>query len=243
MVTYQNTFQRHEIKFLIDEEQREMLEMAFPGRMQEDYYGKSVVRSLYFDTPSHLLIRRSIEKPVYKEKLRLRSYGQATPDDDIFVELKKKYRGVGFKRRIKLPEAEAMLDLCSGQPLADASQIAREIDYFCSMYQQLQPSLLVSYNRTAYRSCAPDDLRITFDDKILWRLRDLSLTAPIYGMPLLAKGQVLMEIKTGLAIPLWLSHLLNDNGIFKTSFSKYGKAYLAYCENAHNLLTRGVICA
>lgn len=243
MGTYQNIFQRLEIKFLIDQAQKEMLETAFCGRMDEDFYGKSVVRSLYFDTPSHLLIRRSLEKPVYKEKLRLRSYGQVKPDEDIFVELKKKYRGVGFKRRIKLPEAEAMMDLCQGRPLSSSAQIAREIDYFRALYQELQPALFLSYHRSAYRACNQEDLRITFDERILWRMNDLSLTAPLYGIPLLGKGQVLMEIKTAYAIPLWLTHLLNENGIFKTSFSKYGKAYLASCGQAQNLVTGGVVHA
>ena len=189
-----------------------------------DKHGSSTIRSLYCDTPDYLLVRRSLEKPLYKEKLRLRSYGPATDGDTIFIELKKKYDSVVYKRRIAMPLASAMKYLYTHHP-ADNSQIAREIDYCISHYRQLVPKILLTYEREAFYGIENDDLRITFDRNILWRDQDLNLTNDIYGTPILAENQVLMEIKTGSAIPLWLVKILSKNHIYKTSFYKYGTAY------------------
>lgn len=192
--------------------------------MRADTYGRSRVNSLYFDTPDHRLIRRSLEKPLYKEKLRVRSYGETTPDSRVFVELKKKYRGVVFKRRVALPHAEAMAFLCDRCSPSN-SQIIREIEYFLDHYAPLRPSMLLSYNREAFCGKEDDKFRITFDDTLLWREQDLLLCAPPAGEPLLDVNAVLMEVKCAGAVPLWLASLLSEMRIYKTPFSKYGTAY------------------
>ena len=193
--------------------------------MALDEYGRTTIRNLYFDTDNYRLIRRSIDKPAYKEKLRVRSYTQADADSTVFVELKKKYQSVVYKRRMALPEFEAMRWLTKEHPCPKDTQISREIDYFLSYYQTLRPAVFLSYEREAYYKKNGGDFRVTFDDHILCRQEELSLEADVWGRPLLPEGMVLMEIKCGGGIPLWMTRALSRERIYKTSFSKYGTAY------------------
>lgn len=218
-------FQRHEIKFLLDSRQRGILERAMRGHMRADEYGESSICSLYYDTPDHRLIRRSLEKPDYKEKLRLRSYGTAKRDDMIFVELKKKYNGVVYKRRVSMKEREATAYLAGRAPLPEDSQIGREIDWFRKYYGGLIPAMYLSYDRVAYFCPEDDDLRVTLDRNIRWRTDELTLTKAPGGEALLRPDQSLLEIKTAAAMPLWLVKALGEGQMRKTSFSKYGTAY------------------
>ena len=221
----EHIFRRHELKFLLNEEQRAAVEAAFAGTMVPDAHGESTICNVYYDTADYRLIRRSLEKPVYKEKLRLRSYGSAGPDSTVFLELKKKYDGVVYKRRIELKEQEARDCLDSGEPLPDESQIGREIDYFRRFYGRLRPSVYLCYDRTAFFSRESADLRVTFDRNILWRQQSMTLCAPAGGRPILLPDQSLMEIKAADAIPFWLVELMSRNAIRQTTFSKYGEAY------------------
>lgn len=218
-------FERREIKYRLTPAQRTALEARLAGRMVPDEHGESLVCSVYYDTPDYRLIRASLEKPAYKEKLRLRSYGVAAPGGEVFLELKKKYRGVVYKRRISLPERDAGAFLSGCAPLAVRSQIAREIEYFTAYYDPLRPAVYLSYERSAWVSPAGDALRVTFDRNILFRQDALSLTAESRGRALLAGEESLMEIKTPGAIPLWLTAELDALSIYQTTFSKYGEAY------------------
>ena len=87
----QTVFKRYELKYMLTLEQKERMETAMSPYMELDKYGRTTIRNIYLDTDSYRLIRRSIEKPAYKEKLRIRSYSRATADTTVFVELKKKY--------------------------------------------------------------------------------------------------------------------------------------------------------
>ncbi|MCM1107160.1 MAG: polyphosphate polymerase domain-containing protein [Blautia sp.] len=227
-------FKRYEMKYLLTREQEALLKQAMQEHMVPDVHGKSTILSLYFDTPNYLLARRSMEHPLYKEKLRLRSYGLADADSDVFMELKKKYDSVVYKRRTAMTEEAAKSCLLGDSP-AD-TQIAREIEYCISHYAPLAPKVLISYERESYYGKSDMEFRVTFDRNILWRDSDVNLTAGIYGAPLLADDQVLMELKTGHAIPLWMAQLLSENHIYRTSFSKYGRAYAALCGGRRSAL-------
>ena len=224
-----STFERHEIKYMLDSRQRRALEEAMADHMVADQYGESTICSLYYDTPDSRLIRRSLEKPKYKEKLRVRSYGTAKPDGTVYVELKKKVKGVVYKRRIPMTDREARAFLAGGELPDNGTfqfgQIARELAWTRDYYQTLRPAMYLCYDRIAYYCPEDDGLRITFDRKIRWRDYDLSLTVPPSGEFLLRPDQSLLEIKTGTALPLWLVQALNDIGIRQVSFSKYGTAY------------------
>lgn len=237
-----NIFERHELKFLINEWQRRFLEEALRERIVPDPHGESTVCNVYYDTPDFRLIRTSLEKPVYKEKLRLRSYGPVLPDEPVFLELKKKYRGIVYKRRISVTEQEAVDFLNGAAPLPEESQIGREIDYFVQFYQDLGPAMYLSYDRAAFFSREDPDLRVTFDKKIRWRTEDLRLSEKPGGASILAPGQSLMEIKAADAIPLWLVDLLNEGQIRQISFSKYGRAYMSMLEETYKE-SRGVLFA
>lgn len=242
MNRYQDVFARYEKKYLLDRAVCQPLVAQLARYMKEDDYGKTTICNLYYDTPDHRLIRASLEKPVYKEKLRLRSYGVPQPDSQVFVELKKKYKGVVYKRRIAMPLTEAMRFLKregrGGQP----SQIEREIDWVLGFYPDLRPAMYLSYDRVATYGMEDPNLRITFDSRILWRENDLDLCSGSFGRPLLAPGQRLMEIKIPGAMPLWLSHLLDAYEIRPLSFSKYGRGYLTALHDIQE--QRGVVyCA
>ncbi len=221
----QKVFKRYELKYLITRQQKNRIILAMQPYMKIDKYGRSTIRNLYFDTDSYRLIRRSLEKPVYKEKLRIRSYKQVDHDDPIFVELKKKYQSVVYKRREILTEKQCMDWLVNGGHMPKDNQICKEIDYFRSFYENLHPTVFLSYEREAFYSLDGSDFRVTFDENILARTEELSLLAPVWGTSLLDDNYSLMEIKTSGGIPLWMTHLLTEQQIFKSSYSKYGTAY------------------
>ena len=224
-MAYQAVFKRYELKYLLTREQKQIILQAMEPYMQLDKYGRTTIRNIYYDTDDYLLIRRSIEKPVYKEKLRIRSYKQAKPDSTVFVELKKKYRSVVYKRRISLPQKVAMEWIGKDYRCHDGTQIASEIEYFIGYYKTLHPVVFLSYEREAYYCADGSDFRVTFDDTILCRQEELSLESEIYGTPLLPEDTVLMELKCSGGIPLWMTRALSAQHIYKTSFSKYGTAY------------------
>ena len=246
MASYCEVFERTEKKYRLDACQHRSMLAALAGRMEPDVFGVTRITSLYFDTPDRLLIERSLDKPLYKEKLRLRRYGDAQGDDGcVFVEIKKKFRGVVYKRRVGLSPAAARAywggmpyaQACARFPLADAAldaesksarslQIAREIDQFRKRYGRLVPSMDIRCRRSAYAPLDPDDgeLRITFDEGISYRDRFARHAA---ARELLAPGEVVMEVKNAGPWPLWLSHALTACGAYPSSFSKYGEAYRA----------------
>lgn len=226
MEAYQNIFKRKEKKFLLSKERFEALMDFLDGRIVHDKYPKTQIRSLYFDTPTRILIRRSLERPVFKEKLRVRTYGDTDGDIGVFLELKKKYKGVVFKRRIALSYEAAKDYLIDGIRPKEDDQILREIDAFLKQYRELAPSMLIMCRRESFLLKEDPSIRITFDSDILYRETDLDPKLPVFGAPLLKEGQRLMEIKAPNSIPLWLSKKLSEEQIFSNRFSKYGNAYI-----------------
>ena len=222
---YQMTFKRYELKYLLNQKEKECILKEMKDYMKLDSYGRTTIRNIYFDTDTFRLIRRSLEKPIYKEKLRIRSYCPVNANDPVFVELKKKYESVVYKRRLVLPEKLVMDSFQNGTPLPETSQIAYEIQYFRDYYENLHPTVFLSYEREAYYALDGSDLRITFDENIYYRRDDFSLGSEIYGSPLLEEDQSLMEIKISGGIPLWMSRILTQYHIYQSSFSKYGAAY------------------
>lgn len=220
----QEIFKRYEKKYLLSADQYRVLLQRLDGYMTKDEYGKHTISNIYFDTGNFELIRHSIEKPVYKEKLRLRAYGQVTEKSRVFVELKKKYDGIVYKRRAELSMGEARSYLYQGHYPKQDSQILREIDYTCRFYG-LEPKMFVAYDRIALSGNEDKELRVTFDEKIRYRNQQLDLTKGSGGTSLLPSGMVLMEIKIPGAMPVWMSRMLSELGICPTSYSKYGASY------------------
>lgn len=229
----QEIFERYEKKYLLPERKAAALAEHLTGHMEEDRFGRYTVSNLYYDTEDYLLIRECLEKPVYKEKLRLRAYGIPGEASPVFLEIKKKFRGVVYKRRIELPlaDAEEYLDCgiapdLSGKPFTP-QQIFREIDYMRTRLLLL-PAAMISYDRSAYAGRGAEaDLRVTFDTNIRCRSENLSLKAGPGGTELLPAGVVLMEVKIPGAMPLWMAELFQDLIPYQRSFSKYGSYYTA----------------
>lgn len=240
MAGYQNVFERIEKKYMLTIEQFEALRSGLEEYMQQDEYGLHTIHNIYYDTANFGLIRASIEKPVYKEKLRLRSYGTPTADSTVFLELKKKFDGVVYKRRIAMTLKEARDYLSKGIRYDEGNQILNEIDWFIQMNQPL-PKVFIAYDRIALFGRSNPDLRITFDQNMRWRSTNLDLARGSWGNPIVRTGGVLMEIKIPGSMPVWLSSLLSVNNIFPTSFSKYGECYKTRLVKITSL--GGVICA
>lgn len=224
MTNYQMNFKRYEKKYLMDRSVYfEFIRKVTPY-LKEDEHCKYTIGNIYYDTDNYDLIRASIEKPLYKEKLRLRSYGAAKKEQSVYLELKKKFDGIVYKRRSKMTVAEAEKMIRSKTNRLEDDQIRREIRWFAMRYN-VSAKVYLGYDRTAY--CGKDDagLRITVDENIRFRTKDLDLSKGNYGTSLIGKDKFLVEIKSPEAVPLWLSKALSELGIFPTSFSKYGECY------------------
>ncbi len=226
----QSIFKRVETKYLLTKEQYTMVRNFLGAYMVEDGYGLTTICSIYYDTENYDLIRTSLEKPVYKEKLRLRAYGDVTEDSNVFLELKKKYKGTVYKRRIQLPLFAAEDYLEKGiYPSEYDSQILKEIDYFMKFYKPTRCTF-VSYDRIAMYGRDNPEIRITFDTNIRTAFDCASLLNRVTGENILGKDEYLMEIKVPGAMPLWLAHILSDLKVYPVSFSKYGTACKRFLE-------------
>ena len=253
MAEYTGTFERKEVKYRLNPVQVRMIKQALGAYMAPDEYGQTSITSVYYDARNRDMISRSLEKPAYKEKLRLRTYGPRSAQAPVFVELKKKHKGIVYKRRIAVSESAAQLFMVGvpygraigRHPLADDAleaeshsakslQIAEEIAACVRRNGPVFPSMAILVERVAWaplpdaRGAQAEGVRITFDERI--RYRDLfALEGKRASVPLLAAGEAIMEVKVPGAYPLWLVRVLDDCKAYPTSFSKYGEAYLA-CE-------------
>lgn len=220
-MNYISSFRRYELKYLVTEKQYRALLPALSVYMSPDEYFHSEISNIYYDTGDSRLIRRSLEKPVYKEKFRLRAYSTPECDTQVYLELKKKFESVVYKRRVGMPYSAALRYLAAPK---GGSQKLSEIARFFECYPGIAPKMYIYYSRDSYRGA--DGLRITFDSDITYRAYDVDLSLGVYGAPILDENMRLMEIKTGGGIPLWLTSVLSAERIYRTSFSKYGRAYL-----------------
>lgn len=224
MAHYQSVFKRYEKKYRINKSQYLLLKKALLPHMTEDEFGLHTICNLYYDTPSYEIIRRSIEKPVYKEKLRLRSYGIPGLQDKIFFELKKKYNKEVFKRRIALSLESFHHYISQGVQPKASPQILSEIQWFMKMYDPT-PRIYIAYDRLALFGNEDSKIRVTFDKNIRFRTHDLCLSSGDHGALILPPDECIMEIKVAGALPIWLSDILSRHHILPTSFSKYGVCY------------------
>lgn len=218
-------FRRVEKKYRLSPGEKDSLLALIGDRLTPDVHGQNTICSLYLDTPDHRIIRASIIAKAYKEKLRIRSYGTPGMDDLVFLEIKKKYKGVVYKRRERMTLREAMAYVETGEPPCN-TQIMREIDYAMHLYCQPQPAMLIAYEREAYFAAENPNLRITFDRNCRARDTNCRLENGHQGTLLLPPEAIIMEIKSDGVMPVWLAGALSQLGILPTRFSKYGTAYL-----------------
>ena len=242
-MSYLNTFMRYEIKYILDPAERRYLEEMMKGIMCLDRYGRTTIRNIYFDTADNRLIRTSVDGPTYKEKLRIRSYKRVSGDGDVFVELKKKYDSVVYKRRVAMKEKDAMFWLADNGEQPGHSQIENEIAYFRAFYNDLSPKVFISYEREAFFPKDGSDIRITLDSNIMARNHDLSLRSGVYGQNIINRDLTILELKVTCAIPSWFIRFIRETGLQKTSFSKYGKYYMNSFKNEHDAYKGGLMYA
>ena len=219
------TFKRFEKKYLLNPYQYSVLKAEIDKRFEPDKYGETKICNLYLDTSDYVLIRRSIDKPVFKEKIRLRTYGVPTDSTTAFLELKRKFNKIVYKRRIHMDYDKSLECVNGNYSIFDDKQISKEIKYFFELYGDIRPRFYISYDRCAFFYKETSDIRITFDKNLVWRDNDLDLRLGSYGEHLLPPDYTLMEIKVPNTVPLWLAELLSKLKIYPRSFSKVGTAY------------------
>lgn len=241
MSAVQFNFKRYEKKYVLTPEQYEQFFSLLQQYMRVDQYGVHTICNIYYDTDHYDLIRRSIEKPVYKEKFRLRSYGVPDHADNIFAEIKKKYKGVVYKSRITAAWDSIQQMITEGCILPVSPQIQAEMQCLFRRYP-LVPKVYLAYERIAMEEYQDmgTGLRITFDRNIRWRKDNLDLCAGDEGWPVLPEERIIMEVKTPMAVPLWMVSLLSRCGIYPGSFSKYGTCYLRYIA-AHEFARKNML--
>lgn len=220
----QKVFQRYEKKYLLEEETYQNFRRELAAYMQEDAFGLHTIRNLYFDTEDDILIRTSIEKPRYKEKFRIRCYGDPTEEEKCFLEIKKKYHGLVNKRRIVMGIDEAQAFIERGIEPEKKGQIFQEVAFFLDRYD-LQPKCYIAYDRIALYGKEDPDFRVTFDTNIRSRSTNLTLYSDDDTQLLLSPKYHLMEVKISETMPLWFAQLLSKYQIYSTSFSKFGRVY------------------
>lgn len=220
-------FRRIEKKYILNEEQYRFIRERIDSRMSVDSYGETVINNIYFDNDLDELIESSLQKPVYKEKLRLRVYGEADENSLSFFEIKKKYQGVVYKRRISLPLKDAYDYIKTGKLPQIEGNIPTEIDYMIRRYR-LSPKAYIGYRRIAMIDSEDPELRITFDTDVTSRYDDVALEYGLIGHRVLPEKTYLMEIKIPGAMPLWLAHILSEGEIYPGSFSKFGNAHIQH---------------
>ncbi len=227
-----STFKRYENKYMMDDRQYAAFFKAIAPYVAADEYPQYTICNLYYDTDTFEIIRQSLDKPVYKEKLRLRSYGTPDGEGKVFFELKKKYKKEVFKRRVSMSVQEFNDYLLHGTMPDVSPQVMREIGFFMSLYHP-QPKVYIAYDRVAFKGKDDETLRITFDKNIRYRISDLNLSSGDYGQQIIDPSQHLAEIKVAGAMPLWLSKALDEQHVYPTSFSKYGYCYQNYLAASH----------
>lgn len=229
-MAYANTFKRREMKFLLDEEQYKTVSDTVSRFMTEDDFGLHTILNIYLDNINDDLIRTSLGKPVYKEKLRLRSYGKGVGDDaEAFLEIKKKYRGITYKRRLEGKYKELFDYVTYGSPPEKRGQVFEEIDYMIRRLE-LIPRIVICYDREAYYGNDDKEFRVTFDGNVRYRKDDLDLRHGDGGERLDNAPYRIMEVKSAGAVPLWLVDVLSKNRIYHGSFSKYGTIFQSELE-------------
>ena len=226
---------RYEIKYILNSEQVSFLTNSLKEYMEVDKYGKTSIASLYYDTLDNRLIRESIEKNQYKEKIRVRSYGLNKDGKPLYLELKRKAFGIVYKRRIETNIIEIKDFFENKSNIYMNNQIGKEITYFRDLYKTLKPACLIIYDRIAYLE-KNGSLRLTIDMNPRYRVNNLNLNTSLDGIPLLDEGYAILEIKVEDSIPLWLCKILSNGKIYKSSFSKYGEAYKKEMDKRKDLI-------
>ena len=234
-------FNRYERKYIITAKQKDdMVEFMKDHLVFDDYSTDNTpyhIYNIYFDTHDFSIIRNSIAKPTYKEKLRLRSYTFPIQHEDIvFLEIKKKFEGRINKRRLFMTY-EQVLDYLNHQKKPVFAnyidqQVFLEIDYFLSLHKA-KPGAFISYKRIAMIS-EQDDLRVTFDYDMKFRNDNVNFESDDGHQIIQSNDYFLMEVKSSINFPFWLARKLSEFQLYSQSFSKYGKAYQQYLQGGTN---------
>ena len=249
-MAYANTLKRREMKFLLNEDQYRLMKEEIPRYMTEDMYGLHTIMNIYLDNINDDLIRNSIEKSAYREKLRLRAYGKTAEDDAAaFLEIKKKFGGVTYKRRLEGSYKELFGYVSDGTApdISDTAdfehkQVFREIDYLVK-WRSLIPKVVICYDREAFFGNEDNEFRLTFDGNIRFRRSDVDLRSGDSGEKIRSAPYRIMEVKSAGSVPMWLVKILSENRIYQNSFSKYAAIYLqGQREKAEALNIQKAVC-
>lgn len=239
-------FNRNELKYIVKSNVQKDLVAALKPYMCMDEFGDEEgfysISNIYYDTHDYYFYQQNINRDVFRQKLRLRAYGKASLEDTVFLEIKKKYKGVVYKRRTLMKLKDAYRFLEPSVKLEDLKnfdnsnpQILREI-YFLKTFYKLEPKMVLSYDRQAFQGINDPEVRVTFDRSLRSRNYDLRIEHGSYGANFVDNGMMLMEVKVGASVPLWLVRILNEFSCRRQRFSKYSACVEAEIFNRQNKL-------
>ena len=238
------SIRRVEKKYLITRSEKATLLKALKKQLVHDEYYKEEILSLYLDTDNFDLAIKTIDRPEFREKVRVRAYNVPKRSTRIFFEVKTKLATnktkIGNKRRLIIPLKDFYSYMNTGKNLeqiaASASnnnpqqiQVAKELDYLIKHYN-LRPKIIIVSNRTAFSGKNDPTFRLTFDENLRFRTTDLKLEKGSSGEKYFPstpdpKRGIIMEAKTINAMPPWFVDEISRLKIYPTRFSKYGKIY------------------
>ena len=216
-------FRREEKKYFLTDEQYKLLTNKISKYLKNDIHGISTISNIYFDNDNNEIIIKSLERPIYKEKVRLRGYGKIDLDSYVYLEIKKKYKGIVGKRRIKLKLSD-YYNYYNNNVIPYNNQIMKEIDY-CFKKYKLKPKLFLAYDRIAYYAKDDNNFRLTFDYNIRSSYDDLCIEKVEKTNNLYDNNYYIMEVKSLNSMPIWFIKVISDLKIYPVSFSKYGTIY------------------
>lgn len=222
-------FTRREQKYLITKQQYQALIKKLNYRMRPDLNGidgRYTVTSLYFDNEDRDIYYETKNRLRFRQKLRLRVYDDTDINGTAFFEVKQKHNKVVNKRRMILPlqEAYRYLSYSPGESRegyeTSNTQVLREIDHFRWLYQ-LEPEMIVSYDRHALHEIDNPDLRITFDFNMRTRNDNFAVEDGPYGDNFVDTDLVILEVKVDDSVPLWLTRILQEVQCDQRGASKF----------------------
>ena len=214
---------RMEQKYFVSFDKYKKLMDIIEDKLVKDKYFSERIYNIYFDNDEYEFMTKSLDKPLYKEKVRLRSYETADKNSNVFLEIKKKFQGHGNKRRVVINYNDA-IDYINNKIIPDTNkQIMNELDYTFKK-NNLKPKISLTYDRLSYAFKEDDSYRITFDTNIRYSNKKIDLVDLDDDYCLFNDGYI-MEVKTLKGYPMWFIKALNELKLFPTSYSKVGEAY------------------
>lgn len=243
--TFDIQLDRHEGKYIVPVSMaRDVAEFIKPF-CDPDPHGEGnppeyVITTLQLDTPNYSLHHAKGLEAVNRFKLRARTYGEVVGGAPVFLEVKKKIRGVIVKSRCRIAFDSWSRDMVRNLKYDHTFKSHREEEAYLEFVRltreiAAEPTVWIRYTRESYFGVNDEYARVSFDRKLLyqpavdwdswgaaapWKPLDSSLAQ--------RKGYhfsgIILELKTLSNVPHWMIDLVKYFGLERTGNCKYSNA-------------------